>query len=83
MYILIRSERAPSRPKTTNITRLYIIKPIVTVKAPLITAEKNFERAYVSLPVLVMMNLIFPLSLSAQNSVTKGIEESTGKKSVR
>lgn len=66
-----------------HMTELYSIKPVITAVPPLITAELNFEMQYLYLPLLVMTNLIFPPNLSAQKSVTKGRDESTGINKVR
>lgn len=84
MYIFISSRTdKPSLENEKHTTTLYSINPAITAIPPLITAELNFEMQYLNLPLLVITNLIFPPSLSAQKPVTKGRDESTGINKVR
>ena len=84
MYIFISSRAdKPSLENEKHTATLYSINPTITAVPPLKTAEMNLEMQYLYFPFLVITNLIFPPSLSAQKPVTKGRDESTGINKVR
>lgn len=83
MYIFISSMAdKPSFENEKHMAILYSINPDITAVPPLKTAEMNLETQYLYLPLLMMTNLIFPPSLSAQKPVTNGSDERTGIKIV-
>ena len=84
MYIFISSRAdKPSLENEKHTATLYSINPAITAVPPLKTAEMNLEMQYLYFPLLVITNLIFPPSLSAQKPVTKGRDESIGINKVR
>lgn len=82
IYIFIISDIVPLYPKTEQITILYKTNPSITDNAPLTRAEINFDIIYNVELILVIVKRIFPLKRSAQNTVTNGIADRTGKKMV-